>query len=146
MALASGTHLGPYEIISPLGAGGMGEVYRAKDTRLDRIVAIKVVLGHVAANAEFRERFDREAKAISALDHPHICTLYDVGHDGDLDFLVMQFLEGETLADRLARGARPTSDPTRASTGPASEPGFRRPARQRGSYLSIRRRQRCSRR
>jgi len=122
MALSSGTRLGPYEILSPLGAGGMGEVYRAKDTRLDRIVAVKVVLGHVAANAEFRERFDREAKAISALDHPHICTLYDVGHDGELDFLVMQFLEGETLADRLARGSRPTSDPMRASTGPPSEP------------------------
>jgi serine/threonine protein kinase/Tol biopolymer transport system component len=120
MVLTSGTRLGPYEILSPLGAGGMGEVYRAKDTRLDRLVAVKVVLGHVAANAEFRERFDREAKAISALDHPHICTLYDVGHEGELDFLVMQFLEGETLADRLARGSRPTSDPTRATTDPAS--------------------------
>ena len=75
-----------------------------------------MVLGHVAASAEFRERFDREARAISSLDHPHICTLYDVGHEDGVDFLVMQFLEGETLADRLARGARPTSDPARAST------------------------------
>jgi len=114
MALSSGTRLGPYEILSPIGAGGMGEVYRAKDTRLDRVVAIKVVLGHVSADAEFRERFDREARAISSLDHPHICTLHDVGHEGDIDFLVMQYLEGETLADRLARGSRPTSDPTRA--------------------------------
>src|SRR5688572_2896490 len=97
----------------------MGEVYRAKDTRLDRIVAIKVVLGHVSANAEFRERFDREARAISSLDHPHICTLHDVGHEGEVDFLVMQYLEGETLADRLARGSRPTSDPTRAPSAPS---------------------------
>ena len=117
MALTAGTRLGPYEILSPLGAGGMGEVYRARDTRLDRIVAVKVVLAHVAASTEFRERFDREAKAISALDHPHICTLYDVGHDASFDFLVMQYLEGETLADRLARASRPASDPGRPAAG-----------------------------
>ena len=94
----------------------MGEVYKARDTRLDRVVAIKVIQTHVAASPEFRERFDREARAISALDHPHICTLYDVGHESDADFLVMQFLEGETLADRLARAGKPRSDPSQPSS------------------------------
>jgi serine/threonine protein kinase/Tol biopolymer transport system component len=117
MALTSGTRLGPYEILSPIGAGGMGEVYRAKDTRLDRIVAIKVVLGHASGNPEFRERFDREARAISSLDHPHICTLHDVGHEGDIDFLVMQYLEGETLADRLTRGPSLPATATATATG-----------------------------
>jgi serine/threonine protein kinase/Tol biopolymer transport system component len=107
---SSGSRLGPYEIHSSIGAGGMGEVYRARDTRLDRIVAIKVIASTVALDPAFRERFDREARAISALDHPHICTLYDVGHENGVDFLVMQFLEGETLAARLARGPRPRSD------------------------------------
>jgi serine/threonine protein kinase len=107
MALASGLLLGPYEILAPLGAGGMGEVYRARDTRLDRTVAIKVLPAQFSADPQFRERFDREARAISALEHPHICALYDVGdHDGT-SFLVMQFLEGETLADRLTRGPLP---------------------------------------
>ena len=117
MPLTSGARLGPYEIVSAIGAGGMGEVYKARDTRLDRTVAIKVIQTHVAATPEFRERFDREAKAISALDHPHICTLYDVGHDAGAEFLVMQFLEGETLADRLARAGKPRSDPSRPSSG-----------------------------
>ena len=116
----AGTRLGPYEIESAIGAGGMGEVYRARDTRLDRIVAIKIMAGTVALDPTFRERFDREARAISALDHPNICTLYDVGHEKGVDFLVMQFLEGESLADRLARGARPRSDP---SNGPQSASG-----------------------
>ncbi len=106
----AGSRLGPYEIQSSIGAGGMGEVYRARDTRLDRIVAVKVIAGAAALDPSFRERFDREARAISALDHPNICTLYDVGHEDGTDFLVMQYLEGETLADRLARGARPKTD------------------------------------
>src|SRR5262245_705863 len=103
MAVAPGTRLGPYEIVSALGAGGMGEVYRARDTRLDRMVAIKVLAASLAADPQLRERFDREARAISALNHPHICTLYDVGHQDGVDFLVLEYLEGETLADRMAR-------------------------------------------
>jgi Tol biopolymer transport system component len=103
MALTSGTKLGPYEIVAPLGAGGMGEVYRARDSRLDREVAIKVLPSHLSQNAEFRARFEREAKAISGLQHPNICVLYDVGRQSDVDFLVMEYLEGETLAGRLLR-------------------------------------------
>jgi serine/threonine protein kinase len=99
--------LGPYEIQSALGAGGMGEVYRARDTRLDRIVAIKVLPPHLSGNLEARERFDREARAISSLSHANICTLYDVGHQNGTDYLVMEYLEGETLADRLRKGALP---------------------------------------
>jgi Tol biopolymer transport system component len=107
MTLLSGTRLGPYEIASPLGAGGMGEVYRARDTRLDRTVAIKVLPAHLAGSPELRQRFEREARAISALNHPHICVLHDIGcHDG-IDFLVMEYLEGETLADRLKKGPLP---------------------------------------
>ncbi|MGA9978571.1 MAG: protein kinase [Candidatus Sulfotelmatobacter sp.] len=103
MALTSGTRLGPYEIQSPLGAGGMGEVYRARDPRLERTVAIKVLPTHLNANPELRARFEREAKAISGLQHPNICVLYDVGSEGGIDFLVMEYLEGETLFARLAR-------------------------------------------
>ena len=110
MSLTSGTKLGPYEIQSPLGAGGMGEVYRARDTRLGRDVAIKVLPAHLTANPDLRQRLDREAKAISSLNHPHICTLYDVGSQDGVDFLVMECLEGETLADRLQRGAMPLED------------------------------------
>src|SRR5881628_2001324 len=105
MALSPGTHLGPYEIQSALGAGGMGEVYKARDTRLDRTVAIKILPASLAADPQFRDRFDREARAISQLDHPHICALYDVGEERGTAFLVMQYLEGETLAKRLERGA-----------------------------------------
>jgi serine/threonine protein kinase len=104
MALIAGTKLGPYEIQSPLGAGGMGEVYRARDTRLDRIVAIKILPPHLSDNSEAKLRFEREAKSISSLNHPHICTLYDVGSQEGIGFLVMEFLEGETLADRLPKG------------------------------------------
>ena len=104
MPLTPGTRLGPYEILGPLGAGGMGEVYRAKDTRLGRDVAVKILPGHLSTNAELRERFEREARAISSLNHPHICTLYDVGREGDADYLVMELLDGETLAARLERG------------------------------------------
>ena len=107
MALTSGAKLGPYEIQSPLGAGGMGEVYRAKDTRLDRTVAIKILPTHLSANPEFKQRFEREARTVSSLNHPHICHLYDVGSQDGADFLVMEFLDGETLADRLRRGALP---------------------------------------
>ena len=104
MSLEIGQTLGPYEIIEPAGAGGMGEVYKARDTRLNRTVAIKVLPTTFAGNTEFKERFDREAKAISSLNHPNICTLYDVGHESGVDYLVMEYLEGETLAERLSRG------------------------------------------
>src|SRR5579859_7162146 len=105
MPLASGTKLGPYEIQSPLGVGGMGEVYRAQDTRLDRTVAIKVLASHLSSSPEFTQRMQREARAISSLNHPNICQLYDIGSQDGADYLVMEFLEGETLADRLRRGA-----------------------------------------
>ena len=107
MPLSSGTKLGPYEIVAPIGAGGMGEVYRAKDTRLDRTVAIKVLPAHLMGNAEARQRFEREARAVSSLNHPHICTLHDIGHQDGIDFLVMEYLEGETLAARLKKGPLP---------------------------------------
>ena len=107
MPLAANKRLGPYQVISPLGAGGMGEVYRARDTRLDRTVAIKVLPEHSAARPDVRERFEREARAVSALNHPHICALYDVGQQDGIDFLVMEYLEGETLAQRLERGPLP---------------------------------------
>jgi serine/threonine protein kinase len=103
MPVTSGTKLGPYEIIAPLGAGGMGEVYRARDARLDREVAIKVLPSHLSQNPDLRARFEREAKAISGLQHPNICVLYDVGRQDGMDFLVMEYLEGETLAARLGR-------------------------------------------
>src|SRR6266545_5036698 len=102
MVLAAGTRLGPYEIVSPIGAGGMGEVYKARDTRLERTVAIKVLPQHLSASDEVRQRFEREAKTISSLSHPHICALYDVGNQDGVEYLVMEHLEGETLADRLA--------------------------------------------
>src|SRR5713101_6684281 len=107
MALTSGTKLGPYEVQSSLGAGGMGEVYRACDTRLDRTVAIKILPSHLSSNTEAKQRFDREARAISSLNHPNICTLHDVGHHDGTDYLVMEFLEGETLADRVRKGPLP---------------------------------------
>jgi Tol biopolymer transport system component/predicted Ser/Thr protein kinase len=107
MSLANGTKLGPYEIVAPLGAGGMGEVYRARDTRLGRDVAIKVLPSNLSSDAQRRERFEREARAISALNHPHICTLYDVGREREIDFLVMELVEGESLATRIEKGAMP---------------------------------------
>ena len=110
MALTSGTKLGPYEILAPLGAGGMGEVYRARDTRLGRDVAIKVLPSHLSSNPDLKQRMEREARAISSLNHPHICTLHDVGSQGGTDFLVMEHLQGETIADRLQRGAIPLGE------------------------------------
>src|SRR3974390_880690 len=107
MAVPNGTKLGRYEIIAPLGAGGMGEVYQARDTRLDRIVAIKVLPPHFADDAVRRQRFEREAKVISSLNHPNICTLHDVGQQDGVDFIVMEYLEGESLADRLMKGPMP---------------------------------------
>jgi serine/threonine protein kinase/Tol biopolymer transport system component len=110
VTLASGTKLGPYEIVSPLGAGGMGEVYRGRDTRLGREVAIKVLPQHLSSNPEVRARFEREAKAVSSLNHPHVCVLHDVGREGETDYLVMELIEGETLAARLTKGPLPGPD------------------------------------
>jgi Tol biopolymer transport system component len=108
--LAAGTTLGPYRVLAPLGAGGMGEVYRARDTRLGRDVAVKVLPQGLAATPEVRARFEREARTISQLNHPYICTLYDVGHQDGIDYLVMELLEGETLAHRLDKGPLPLSE------------------------------------
>jgi hypothetical protein len=107
MGLTSGTKLGPYEIVSPLGAGGMGEVYRARDTRLERDVAIKVLPPNLSSDSSLRQRLEREAKAVSKLSHPHICTLHDIGHQDGVDFLVMELVEGETLEHRLLKGPLP---------------------------------------
>src|SRR5262245_35704556 len=108
MPLSAGTRLGPYEIVAHVGAGGMGEVYRAKDTRLDRTVAIKILPSHLSSNSDLKQRFERESRAISKLTHPHICALHDVGSQDGTEFLVMEFLEGETLAQRLSKGALPS--------------------------------------
>jgi Tol biopolymer transport system component len=116
VTLAAGTKLGPYEIVGQLGAGGMGEVYRARDTRLDRPVAIKVLPQHLSASPEVRQRFEREAKTISQLSHSHICALYDVGNQDGVEYLVMELLEGETLGDRLGRGALPVEQTLRYGT------------------------------
>jgi Tol biopolymer transport system component len=116
MALTPGSRLGPYEIEAPIGAGGMGEVYRARDTRLDRTVAVKVLPEHLSGSPEVRARFEREARAVSSLNHPNICVLYDVGHQDGVDYLVMEHLEGETLADRLLKGPLPTDELLRIAT------------------------------
>jgi len=116
MALTSGTKLGPYEILAPLGAGGMGEVYRALDTRLDRTVAIKVLPAHLSSDAALRQRLEREAKAVSKLSHPYICTLHDIGHQDGIDFLVMEYLEGENLEQRLKKGPLPVDQTSRYSS------------------------------
>jgi len=115
MTLSNGTRLGPYEVIEPLGAGGMGEVYRARDTRLDRTVAVKVLPGHLAGDPALRQRLEREAKALSSLSHPNICGLFDIGKQDDVDFLVMEHLEGETLAQRLSKGPLSTDELLRCS-------------------------------
>ena len=116
MSLSTGTRLGPYEITTPLGAGGMGEVYRARDTRLDRIVAIKILPAETAARPDVRQRFEREARAVSSLNHPHICTLHDIGQQDGIDYLVMEYLEGETLAERLKKGPLPLKQALRIAT------------------------------
>jgi eukaryotic-like serine/threonine-protein kinase len=113
MALSPGIRLGPYQIVAPIGAGGMGEVYRALDMRLGRTVAVKVLLPHLADRADVRERFEREARTIANLNHPHICVLYDVGRQDGVDYLVMEHLEGETLAQRLRKGPLPLEDTLR---------------------------------
>jgi eukaryotic-like serine/threonine-protein kinase len=110
MALSAGARLGPYEVLSLVGAGGMGEVYKARDTRLDRTVAIKLLPADVVERADRRGRFESEARAISSLNHPHVCTLFDVGEEDGRPFLVMEYLEGETLDDRLTRGALPAGE------------------------------------
>src|SRR5688500_1498030 len=102
--METGTRLGAYELLGPLGSGGMGEVYRARDTRLKRIVAIKVLSGDALDNPDARVRFQREALAIAAINHPHICTIYDVGQEKGVDFIVMEYVEGQTLSSRLTRG------------------------------------------
>jgi len=119
-ALPPGTRLGPYEILAPLGAGGMGEVYSARDTRLHRTVALKVLPASISSDPHARQRFEREARAVAALSHPHICPLFDVGREGDRDFLVMEYLQGETLATRLRRGRLRLSDALRVADQIAS--------------------------
>src|SRR5256885_2075086 len=114
-SLTSGSRLGPYEILQRIGAGGMGEVYKARDTRLDRTIAIKVLPTHLAQRPDLRERFEREARAVSSLNHPHICTLYDVGQHEGADFLVMEYLEGETLEARLSKGPLPLEQALRCA-------------------------------
>jgi Tol biopolymer transport system component len=116
MSLASGAKLGPYEVLAPLGAGGMGEVYRARDTRLDRTVAIKVLPEHLAASADLRQRFEREARTVSSLNHPHICVLHDIGQQDGVDFLVLEYLDGESLHDRLDKGPLPLEQALRYAT------------------------------
>ena len=120
MPLTAGTRLGPYEILAPIGAGGMGEVYRARDSRLGRDVAVKVLPRQYAADPEFRRRLDREARTISSLSHPHVCALFDVGHHDGIDYLVMEYLEGETLHARLARGPLPVDQVLRVGIELAS--------------------------
>src|SRR5512139_3862575 len=116
MSLAAGTRLGPYEIQAAIGAGGMGEVYKAKDTRLDRTVAIKVLPADISADPDRRARFEREAKTIAGLTHPHVCALYDIGeHAGSL-FLVMEHVDGETLAHRIEKGPLPIEQALRMAT------------------------------
>ena len=128
MALQPGKRLGPYEIVSPLGAGGMGEVYRGRDMRLERDVAIKVLPQHLASNPQFKQRFEREARTISSLNHPHICTLHDIGRADEIDYLVMEYLEGQTLASRLKHGVPPVAQVLRtgAEIADALEEAHRR--------------------
>ena len=107
MPLSTGEKLGPYEILSAIGAGGMGEVYKARDTRLDRTVAVKVLPEHIAQREDLRARFEREARAVASLNHPHICTLHDIGRQSDISYMVLELIEGETLAARIGKGALP---------------------------------------
>src|SRR4029079_9088750 len=116
MPIAIGTRLGPYEINAALGAGGMGEVYRAKDTRLNRTVAIKDLPSHLSENVQLKQRFEREAQAISSLSHPNICALYDIGQQNGIDYIVMEYLEGETLSGRIDKGPLPVEQVLRFAT------------------------------
>ena len=109
MSLTPGTRLGPYEVLSSLGAGGMGEVYRARDTRLGRDVAIKVLPQHLSGTPELRARFEREARSVSQLNHPNICTIHEVGEDRDCTFIVMEHVEGSPLSDLMAAGPTPSA-------------------------------------
>jgi eukaryotic-like serine/threonine-protein kinase len=120
MALTAGFRLGPYEILAPIGAGGMGEVYKARDTRLDRVVAVKILPHHLSDDAMRRQRFDREAKVISSLNHPNICTLHDVGRQDGVDFIVMEYLEGDSLLERLEKGPLPVAQVLQYGTQIAS--------------------------
>jgi serine/threonine protein kinase len=113
MSLAPGTRLGPYEVIAALGAGGMGEVYKARDSRLDRLVALKILSPAMAVSIDARERFEREARAISRLSHPHVCALFDVGREGDTSYLVMELLDGATLTSLISQGALPMPEALR---------------------------------
>jgi len=122
MPLNIGARLGPYEIVAPLGAGGMGEVYKGRDTRLDRTVAVKVLPDHVASDPDLKQRFEREAKTLAALSHPHICPVFDVGAQDGVDFIVMEYLEGQTLAERLARA--PGSKDPGLPLSEAKDPGL----------------------
>src|SRR5262245_24455074 len=116
MSLAASTRLGPYEVVAPLGSGGMGEVYRARDPRLGRDVAIKVLPHHLPSTPESLARYEREARTVSARNHPHICTLFDAGREGDADYLVMELVEGETRAQRRAKGPLPGPEVRRVGT------------------------------
>jgi eukaryotic-like serine/threonine-protein kinase len=116
MALSPGTKLGPYEIVALIGAGGMGEVYQARDTRLNRTVAVKALRQQISTNSELKKRFEREAQAIGALNHPHICVLYDIGNHNGIDYLIMEHLEGESLASRLEKGPLPVEQALRVAT------------------------------
>ena len=137
MPLSAGQRLGPYEILTPLGSGGMGEVYKARDTRLDRVVAIKVLREHLVNDPDRRARFDREARAISKLNHPNICALYDVGHDNAIDYIVIEYLDGQTLAERLKKGALPLEHALAVAIDIASLKLFGRHVLRRAKQLTV---------
>ena len=140
MTLAAGSRLGPYEIQAAIGAGGMGEVYRARDTRLERTVAVKVLPEHLTSNEDLRQRFEREAKTISQLSHPHICALYDVGREGDRDYLVMEYLEGETPRRAAGQGRVALRTAPALRHRDRRRPGQGAPARNRAPGLEARQR------
>ena len=133
MTLSAGSRLGPYEILAPLGAGGMGEVYKARDTRLERTVAVKVLPQRLSSSPEVRQRFEREAKTISQLSHPHICALYDVGREGETEYLVMEYLEGETLVGSAGEGSAAARADAAVRRGDRRRSGQGAPAGDRAS-------------
>ena len=138
MDLIPGARIGPYEVIARLGAGGMGEVYKARDARLDRTVAIKVLSSHLAGDAQFRQRFEREARTLGSLSHPHICPVHDVGSIDGTDYLVMEFLDGETLADRLRAGRMPLDKVLKTAHRDRRRARHRAPCRHRASRCEAR--------